>query len=84
MTWKHTFTVTGSGQFPIDMLRYDRCCPEREEDSSHIISSLESPVGEHSVQIIKFAENRQWRPTAARWKSFGWDILSASYKAEKL
>lgn len=31
-----TFKVTGAGQFPIDMLRYDACWPATEADAGKL------------------------------------------------
>ena len=39
--YRHTYQVVGSGQFPIDMLRYDGSYPESEsQDSSAIHAAL--------------------------------------------
>jgi len=35
--------ITGSGDFPLDMLRYDRCCPYQETDS-YTIRDMDRPV----------------------------------------
>lgn len=32
--------VMGSGEFPLDMLRYDNCCPATEKDSGIIRSTI--------------------------------------------
>lgn len=63
-------TVRGSGAFPIDMLRYDAAHPYQERDSAaieHIARSRE--VGD--VRVVMTHE-----PTAERWASFGWRVVS--------
>ena len=34
MPRSYTFTVEGTGMFPVDMLRYDNCWPRTEQDDS--------------------------------------------------
>lgn len=60
--------VVGSGRFPIDMLRYDRCFPYREEDTNTIQNSRE----ERPVVIERRAPNPMFTPE--RWESFGWTL----------
>lgn len=63
--------VEGSGEFPIDMLRYDSCCPATEADSGTIERQDERRV----VKLRRFS--RAGAPaTAARWQSRGWKVLS--------
>ena len=75
MIYTHRFTVVGGIEFPIDMLRYDRCTPTGPDDSSAIIASLRVP---HLEQIIVNLQtentNKSWVPTRDRWRSFGWEI----------
>lgn len=60
------FTATGAGEFPLDMLRYDRCFP----GSNEAVSNMEPDNRAHrSVKLLSYNE-----PTPARWKSFGWTI----------
>jgi hypothetical protein len=73
-----TFAVQGTGAFPIDMLRYDRCLPNDEIDSSLIGESLcEDPFAAREEiatrTIVLRCYNR--RPTPRRWETFGWKIL---------
>lgn len=68
----HAFTVTGSGNFPTDMLRYDRCWPRTELDSVKVgIRSLKA-AGEREIRLTSASAKP---PTAGRWKSFGWTIV---------
>jgi hypothetical protein len=69
-----TFAVEGTGAFPIDMLRYDRCLPNDEIDSMLIIESMQfDPDFTGTRTIILRCYNR--RPTPQRWKTFGWKLL---------
>jgi hypothetical protein len=63
---KHwTFVVEGSGHFPMDMLRYDRCCPFDWKD----VHWMEG-TNKRSVMMISHVGP----PTDARWNSFGWTV----------
>ena len=71
------FTVTGQGEFPIDMLRYDACHPYTPQDVSNIDGGLRLEEGRlvtRLVTLIHNAAGRGWRPTDGRWNSFGWDV----------
>ena len=64
--------------FPIDMLRHDRCYPVTESDSTNIVSSFrfgrkESHVGQINLQ--RYA-HKNWTPTKDRWLSFGWEVIA--------
>lgn len=67
----YEFTVTGSGQFPTDMLRYDACYP-----TDHT-NGLIAPYREDSSF---YRERRSVNlrstnpPTIDRWMSFGWAV----------
>lgn len=65
------FTVTGFGEFPIDMLRYDCCFPENESDSGRIAPRN---YGQRSVKLARTVERKSDHPTQARWQSFGWSV----------
>lgn len=67
----HLFTVTGSGDFPADMLRYDMCWPYRSEDSSRIQATTFAPRPERRSIVMQTYAARA--PTTGRWHSFGWD-----------
>ena len=60
------YTVTGTGEFPMDMLRYDSSWPWGSEDA-HTMGAVEW----RSRRIVKLAG---LRVTAARWASFGWHV----------
>jgi hypothetical protein len=65
------FRVRGRGEFPIDMLRYDRCWPKSEMDSN-LIQAVVHPSMWREVELMCI--NMTNAPTAGRWKSFGWEI----------
>lgn len=65
------FTVEGDGEFPIDMMRYDRCTPATQEDVGKM-----SMVGvKRCVVMVAFVESKLTTiPTIRRWESFGWKV----------
>ena len=66
----HRIEVTGTGRFPIDMLRYDQCHPLYESDVAIILHpSDDSQI----VALGRWAHSR-WVPTESRWKSFHWTV----------
>lgn len=62
------FVVEGGGDFPMDMLRYDRCCPYQEADSATI-----GGEGRRQVAVMVPGGGSL---TEARWESFGWKVVS--------
>jgi hypothetical protein len=63
-----TFTVTGRGAFPIDMLRFDECWPVRQgEDVGAIVQSIENASGKWQVRL---RSDKHTAPTVKRWESF--------------
>lgn len=64
------FTVEGSGQFPFDMLRYDSCWPHSSMDAAR----LEPSRRERRRVVLETAAKSK---CAARWHSFGWDIIGS-------
>ena len=71
------FKVQGTGPFPADMLRYDRCHPVSDEDVDKIlITRLDDPEGWNIPRVVTLRGYSPTRPcpTDDRWASFGWDI----------
>lgn len=68
------FTVQGFGVFPVDMLRYDQCWPERTEDAIQITKrpSEYPPVPPPMVRLVTHGV----KITNDRWSSFGWTVIS--------
>jgi hypothetical protein len=62
----HTYWVTGRGQFPFDMLRYDQAWPA-DSDAASKLSAEESIYDRRSVKLYSYRP-----PTVDRWNSFGW------------
>ena len=78
-----SYTVGGTGLFPLDMLRYDRSCPESEADSNAIESEADSDAirrgGPRQVHLLRFARAATAQPNRERWESFGWHVLRVGY-----
>lgn len=62
------FYVIGRGEFPFDMLRYDRCWPAETIDADKI-----SPIV--SVHRTVCLETNEKQITVKRWESFGWRVI---------
>lgn len=62
-----TFKVTGTGNFPIDMLRYDACWPATESDAAHL-------QFEKGRRTITLHTHNPSAPTNGRWNSFLWNV----------
>lgn len=65
---QYRYRVSGTGTFPIDMLRYDRAYPANSEAVSAMAAG---PWGETSVRRTVDLISHH-RPTIDRWRSFGW------------
>lgn len=78
MKYVQTFTVSGSGQFPFDMLRYDRCWPVQESEMWKF-----SDDGQRTLELRRYATNKNDFPTFPRWSSFGWQLDHDSVRTEK-
>lgn len=62
------FQVRGSGEFPLDMLRYDACWPATEMDSA---TASDHERDRRRVNLRTASPNS---PTPERWESFGWKV----------
>ena len=73
--------VSGSGEFPLDMLRRDCCSPATEEDS-HVIRDTFRNHQSWIIRIRKVLRGRHRDPgppfNVARWKSFRCSIRPAT------
>lgn len=74
------FTVSGRGNFPIDMLRYERCYPVDSESVAAIVTSHKLTDELCEVRLETLAETKGAQPTVARWNSFGWRVLEQSIR----
>lgn len=72
------FVVEGSGIFPIDMLRYDSCWPDGSEAVEDILAEYPSDRAfkTRRVRLRCIGEFKTHRVTEARWRSFGWTVVS--------
>ena len=66
----HRFEVTGKGQFPFDMLRYDQCFPLYQSDSQ----IMRYPSDDDQVVALGHWGPSSWEPTKARWRSYHWTV----------
>jgi hypothetical protein len=64
----YRYEVHGFGDFPWDMLRYDRVWPLTEPEPSRYEATSK---GRRTVQV------EGARCTPARWDSFGWSVVDA-------
>lgn len=66
--------VMGSGEFPVDMLRYDSCSPAKETDSGLIAGTFLN-YDKWTIFVKKNLSERRGKSdkifTNARWESFG-------------
>jgi hypothetical protein len=63
-------TVSGGGEFPVDMLRRDECYPNGESDSY----AIQHMSDFRTIVLFKASSNPWWTPTGGRWESFGWKV----------
>jgi hypothetical protein len=63
----YEYFVTGSGQFPFDMLRFDECWPADSVSANAMAPDWAS--GKRSVKMRGYKE-----PTIGRWNSFTWAV----------
>lgn len=84
-----TFTVKGSGAFPLDMLRYDSCYPasNAHPQGGYNDNLLNLGVCHHEkeyhmereVVLVKYVSSKKETPTKGRWASFGWKVIKSTY-----
>jgi hypothetical protein len=73
------FTVSGFGQFPIDMLRYDRCFPADERESGQIMNTFTRRIRTWEIRLSAYASNKAWMPCKGRWESFGCQVSGITH-----
>lgn len=80
----HTIAVEGGGEFPIDMMRYDRCWPATEADSGYSYSPIRGgAAGLRTVRVQAHSGTKANPFTAGRWQSFGWRIQSDTHSVQE-
>lgn len=72
-------TVSGHGDFPIDMLRYDRCVPRTQIDVENIQRRTVMLDGKRVdeprlVNLVRYCVS-DTPAEAGRWQSFGWKVV---------
>jgi hypothetical protein len=73
--------ISGSGEFPIDMLRYDSCSPYKESDS-YLIANTFKRYEKWEIYVKCRPLDKKRSPwTVDRWKSFGVTIEIINDKA---
>ncbi len=88
-TYKTTFVVEGTSDFPIDMLRYDSCYPYTGSDVSGVTSperfcSAENLSAHRRVKLCTVHNGRIPNLTPDRWRSFGWRIVDGETRTDKV
>lgn len=64
----YEYYVTGGGQFPYDMLRFDHCWPASGADADKLFNW-------DSIRYQRSIMMRSYRPpTVDRWSSFIWSV----------
>ena len=67
----YRYKVTGSGHFPIDMLRYDCAYPASQDAVSAMGSdNPRTNPRTHGRRTVELCSHHQ--PTPDRWRSFSW------------
>lgn len=75
--YRHIARVSGVGEFPVDMLRYDCCFPRSEVDSFQITN--QDTLGDRRVVfVVTLSSHKTYAWTRKRWESFGWDLQEVS------
>ena len=69
----YRFEVEGTGPFPFDMLRYDRCWPCREDEDSSSLGRVD--YNEYSNEPRRIQLYGMSHPHGDRWASFGWRLV---------
>lgn len=85
MLYRHSIAVTGDYPFPTDMLRFDDCYPQTNNDAAAIERSMRpGQFGQVTLRVEKLTEKLDARWTPKRWESFGWSIVKGSSRTDKL
>ena len=70
------FTVAGTGEFPLDMLRSDRCWPAGADDAARIgahYGMVDPDCARARTVTLETAE--KYAPNRQRWLSFRWRVV---------
>jgi len=69
----YSYQVVGTGDFPVDMLRYDCAYPADSEAVVAIGANGRIRRAEHGPRTVDLRSYS--RPTPARWESFLWKVI---------
>jgi len=70
------FAVEGAGEFPIDMLRRDRCWPASAVDARSIATMpRDDDPQTHRVRYIRLETDTPDAPDRRRWAAMGWRVI---------
>jgi len=80
MIYEFEFIVEGIGEFPIDMLRHEKCYPKGSADAQLISQTLQQPGLKEPVRIRLscWKGTKTWTPTLGRWNSSLWSVVQSS------
>ncbi len=85
------FVVEGKGDFPIDMLRYDRAVPATERDANTITREGRTELVDDGkgntvwttsarrVSLVRYSSAGKSGPCIERWRSFGWRVVEVEW-----
>ena len=76
-----TYTVEGSGMFPLYMLRYDSCWPYSGEDAFSIGMGYDDPgiSDKRRVRLSTYRhQERVNEITHGRWRAFNWVVVETT------
>ena len=74
---RYEYEVTGAGDFPVDMLRYDCCWPCNGESAARLLLDRDEP---RSTPRRTIRLRSVQPPTVERWASFQWHVDQRSIK----
>ena len=69
------YTVEGTTDFPVDMLRYDAAWPTQECGNTTCYNILTPEPLEKKLEPRQVSLASRKKPTDARWNSFSWRVL---------
>lgn len=67
---KKTFKVTGRGNFPLDMLRYEDCHFASIPDEDKAFNNGDF----RTIELVYHSTRDQWKPTPSRWNVYSWIV----------
>lgn len=89
--YRQSFIVRGSVSFPIDMLRYDHCFPDTEQDSHQITETInyrdilsKSDDSGWTIVVARYVDSFSDKPTFDRWRSFCVQVDENTLRTVKL